>query len=422
MVILQKINNKLNKVGPAIVEGRFLNKLDIFIKVYSGKISKSADRTIGLFGKWILSKTTIVNPKKIMFITFQGDYTCNPKYITEKILEEKIDCEIVWTSRKYNLNKNDIFPPNVKIVEQYTFDFYKELASSKIWIANSVEFLKSPLPKKRNQYLIETWHGSLGIKRFGKNENSGIRWVKAAELNGKIANYCISNSVFETKVLKETFWPNTPILEFGHPRNDIFFDGYYEKRNQLKEKICSIYGINPDKKILLYAPTFRDSHTFSCYNLDFEKVRSALMERFGGEWEILVRFHPTVRKERKKMRIKNKVIDVTIYPDIQEIMAISDVAITDYSSWIYDFVLTQRPGFIFAVDIEKYNTERGFYYPLETTPFPIAVDNDELINNIMQFDTDLYEKKVINFLNDKICFEDGHASERVAKVIKDLIE
>ena len=147
-----------------------------------------------------------------------------------------------------------------------------------------------------------------------------------------------------------------------------------------------------------------------------------MTERFGGEWEILVRFHPTVRKERKKMRIKNKVKDVTIYPDIQEIMAISDVAITDYSSWIYDFVLTQRPGFIFAVDIEKYNTERGFYYPLETTPFPIAVDNDELVNNIMQFDTDLYEKKVINFLNDKICFEDGHASERVAKVIKDLIE
>lgn len=102
---------------------------------------------------------------------------------------------------------------------------------------------------------------------------------------------------------------------------------------------------------------------------------------------------------------------------MQELIAITDVAITDYSSWIYDFMLMRKPGFIFATDIEEYNTERGFYYPIESTPFPIAVDNDELIDNILKFDETSYATNLEKFLEDKGCVEDGHAAERAVDLI-----
>ena len=117
----------------------------------------------------------------------------------------------------------------------------------------------------------------------------------------------------------------------------------------------------------------------------------------------------------------DSIIDVTMYQDIQELLASADIAITDYSSCIFDFMLTKKPGFIYATDIEEYNTERGFYYPLEETPFPIARNNEELIQNILNFDNEKYQQKVEKFLKDKGCIEDGHASERVVELIKEII-
>ena len=127
-----------------------------------------------------------------------------------------------------------------------------------------------------------------------------------------------------------------------------------------------------------------------------------------------------VYKSRDNLRKGNEnVIDVTDYADMQELISMADIAITDYSSWIYDFVLQRRPGFIFATDIDLYNNERGFCYPLEQTPFAIATNNAQLLQNIRDFNQPVYLDKVEAFLKDKGCMEDGHASERcVDKVLE----
>ena len=96
--------------------------------------------------------------------------------------------------------------------------------------------------------------------------------------------------------------------------------------------------------------------------------------------------------------------------------------ITDYSSCLFDFVLTRRPGFIFATDVDEYNQERGFYYPLESTPFPIATNNAELMQNVKHFNDESYQEKITQFLIDRGCMEDGHASERVADLIAELVK
>jgi CDP-glycerol glycerophosphotransferase len=212
-------------------------------------------------------------------------------------------------------------------------------------------------------------------------------------------------------------------MRLGHARNDIFFDTYKEKREQWKKDFFEERGLDPDTKLCLYAPTFRDTHNFEVYDLNCDRLVEALEERFGGEWKILLRYHDN---DKKKEKTQNKlrqdcVIDVTDLPDIQELLSFVDCGITDYSSWIYDFVLSGKPGFIYARDVDVYNNERGFYFKLEESPFPVAKSNDEMMNNVRSFDEELYAKKVKEFLDGKECMDDGHASERIADRLMKLL-
>lgn len=411
------------KIRKAVMEGNLLRKAIRFIPKLPTILLERLDWILGCAARFIYARTHRVRANQIMFIPFQGDFTCNPKYIAEELLRrtegQKLD--IVFSARAASIRNKSAFPKPIRLVEQYSSDYYQEIAKSKLIVANSVEFLKKPVPKKRKQILIETWHGSLGIKRFGEKENHGKAWVAAAKRCGRLADYIISNSTFEDWVYKSTFWSKTPILRYGHPRNDVLFS----KDNELKEAIRSKV-LGEDKALyhhhlVLYGPTFRDNHSLSSYRIDFDQLSDALADRFGGEWTILVRLHPTVRKAAKRYTSKKNVIDVTSYPDIQELMLISDIAITDYSSWIYDFMLMHRPGFIFAADVNSYENERGFYYPLSSTPFPIASSSSELIDQIAIFDEETYLHQLERFLEDKGCIDDGEASRRVVDKILELM-
>ena len=371
-----------------------------------------------------LYKYLSINRNKIVFSNFGGlAYGCNPKYITEELLKQKVNCKIIWLVNRLNKNKK-YFPKQIKLVDYKSERIIYELATAKIWIDNirKINSIKRGLDKKDNQVYIQTWHGSLGIKKidkdanpdFWKNSNWGDSHIKDSDM----IDIMISNSSFETNVYKSAISNKAEIKEFGHPRNDIFF----KDNTGLKNKICRQYNINTNSNILLYVPTFRDNNHINCYNIEYEKLFIPLKEKFDGNWSILIRLHPRLSKFQNII-IPNKknIYDTTNYPDIQELLAVADIAITDYSSCIFDFMLTRRPGFIYATDIEEYNNERGFYYPLEQTPFPIARNNDELIQNILNFDYESYKQKVEDFLKEKGCMEDGHASERVVELIKQYI-
>ena len=414
----------LDKTFDYMAMGKFFDQL-----VKKAYIRHAVDQFIGFVARHALACGKKVVPGRILFITFQGDYTCNPKYICEQLLAdpECKDYQFIWNSRTKNMKDDSSFPDRVQKVEFCCANYYRALATAQVIVCNSVEFLKKPIKKRKGQYMIETWHGSLGIKRFDASVNSGKAWIKAAYRVGERSNYCISNSTFETdEVYRATFWnnPSTEILKYGHPRNDLLFDGYKEKRQKLYEDFCKQYGIRPGTKFILYGPTFRDDKNFEVYNIEYSRLLEAVKAKFGGDWAVLLRYHNTVRVASGKngLNSNDMIFNVTAYPDMQELMSFSDIAITDYSSWIYDFVLMRKPGFIYAVDIEKYNNERGFYYPLETTPFAVATDNAELIKAIDNFDNEEYQKKIDVFLEGKGCFEDGHASERVAAKIKELMK
>jgi len=419
---LGRIVKAFHKLWSYLVTGKGIR--ETWKKLWNG-FWKELDRILGVLAREIYKRKTKIIPNKVFFYTQEFRYCCNPKYICEELRKQCPDVDIVW---RVSPKDQGGVPRGIRTVQAGTFGFYEEVFSSKIIVANSYIFLDQTLFLKKDQILIQTWHGSLGIKNFGKFDmKDSWRRIWASVVTGKMTDYCITNSSFVSNSLRRTYWPKTPMLEYGHPRNDLFFDTSRGKRELLRKELCEKWEMEPEYKFVMYGPTFRDNKNFECYNIDFEHLVEALESRFGGKWVVLLRYHPSLRKEVKRQGYspcadeKYKVIDVTGYVDMQELIAVSDAAITDYSSWIYDFMLLRRPGFIFATDIKLYNNERGFNYPLETTPFPIATNNDELINNILRFNYNQYSADVEAFLQDKGCVEDGHASERVVELIKKII-
>lgn len=417
-----RIEKGLHTIWAWAVEGKGIR--ETFKKLWTA-FWKELDRILGILAREVLKKKTPIQKNKVFLHTQDNRYGCNQKYICEELLRQGVDVDIVW---RCPTKERGGIPESVRAVKAGSFSYYKEIFSSNVVITNSILFKDQAIYLKKGQTLIETWHGSLGIKRFGKHDyKSSWRWVRGAISTGKMTDYCISNSDFETRVYRDTYWKKTPILSYGHPRNDLFFDNCKERRRELRGQLCEEWKVPVETRFVMYAPTFRDSKNFQCYGIDFERLIGSLKERFGGEWCVLLRYHPTLEEvyEQKDIFKKHtdiKMVNVTKYADMQELIAIADVAITDYSSWIYDFILLRRPGFIFATDIEMYNNERGFYYPLEETPFPIATNNNELMENVLSFDDESYQQKVEEFLRGKGCVEDGHASERVVELIRKIIE
>jgi len=361
-----------------------------------------------------------VQNNKIVFFTDSCAYTCNPKYIAQEIIRRHLPYELVWVVNKNILKYIKDFPKEIKLVMTGTTEEIDALGTAKILVNNErrSRFLKRGYNKKHGQINIQTWHGSLGIK-CTSNERHDLskRWQINNEKDNSQIDYLISNGQYDTAFFKRVFENNGEIKEFGHPRNDIFF-----KTNiKIKQKVYKALDIPESKKIALYAPTFREDRDLSPYTLDYNRLKSGLEAKFGGEWVVVNRLHPRLTNLKHLCAQYGHVIDATDYSDMQELLAAVDVCITDYSSCIYDFILQYKPGFIYAVDAEKYDKGRGLQYPLSQTPFLIATNNDEMVKNIENFDLETYKAKVKEFLDNKGCIDDGHAAARTVDLIEKLM-
>lgn len=369
------------------------------------------------FRKGMMNKLPVVD-NRIVFGTYQNGYACNCKYLAERIIERNLDYELIFIVNEevYNDYKANNIPEKVKLVRRNTFEEYYALATSKFWMDNAINCIWRRVPKKKEQYYLNAWHGSLGIKRL----SGSWHWRNIAKYGDKTIDYFLTDSVFDEHVFSESFWPHADFLKVGHPRNDIFYDA--DKKAELKRKVYDYYNISYDYKIVMYAPTFRDNkNDISAINIDCDKLKNAVEERFGGKWLVMTRLHQhNARNELTKDKFANldNVIDAKDYPDMQELMAAVDVGITDYSSWIFDFLFTGMPAFIYAEDIDKYVNSRGFYYPLTETPFSIADSNDKLCENIRNFDDAQFKENVDEFLKARGYYGEGKACDGVIEFLK----
>ena len=227
----------------------------------------------------------------------------------------------------------------------------------------------------------------------------------------------MSGCKFSTNIFKRAFWYDGEIFEQGTPRNDILFG----EKNDLKKIVKDRLNIDNDKKIILYAPTFRKNNDLSVYNINYKKTLSSLKEKFGGEWVFLVKLHPHLISKSKELVYGDDVMDVTSYDDIQELLSVADVLISDYSSLMFDFGLTERPCFLYVPDLESYiQSDRRLYFDINELPFISAKSNEELSNEIVNFDGDKYKKNLDKFSREIGSFESGKCCEELEKRLEKI--
>ena len=213
----------------------------------------------------------------------------------------------------------------------------------------------------------------------------------------------------------------TKMWEIGMPRNDFLLKGNEILRQSIRKKL----QLSNSDRLVLFAPTYRkpndnyfkDSIAIQ-YGLDYEKISRALATRFGGNWKFAIRLHPLVTN-KKEVNNKN-ILDLSPYEDMQELLLAADVMINDFSSSIWDFMLTGKPCFIFAKDMKHYIETTEVYTPIKDWPFPMATSNEELVSSILNFDEADYKEKCKRHYSLLGGCESGKATELVCQRIYDV--
>lgn len=357
-----------------------------------------------------------IKKNKIFFFSYYGNqYGCSPKYISEYLVKNYPNkYDIVWQFNNVQANK-DI--SGIRMVKTMSLKYFYELCTAKVVVTNyrTTDFFK----KRKNQYYIQTWHSSLRLKQIEKDAEDSLpkNYLEMAKKDSTKCDLLLSGCKFSTDIFKRAFWYDGEIFEHGTPRSDMLF----KKNEELNVKIKESLGISSDKKVILYAPTFRKGDSLDVYNVNYERVSSALKNKFGGEWIFLIRLHPHLISRSKELVYGNNVVDATSYDDIQELLSVTDVLISDYSSLMFDFALTERPCFLYVPDLEEYiKNDRRLYFDIKELPFIHTLNNNELIDEIDNFDSSDYKNRLDKFAEKVGSFEDGNSCRWLSKRIEDV--
>ena len=392
--------------------GIFHKKVVCFIKY--NKLFLNIYRILGNTLIFCLKLFVSPNNKQILFMSFGGQkFDDSPKALYDAICQDPFfkDYTLVWgftEPLKHNVS--------CKKVKVDTVGFYKAALSSGIWINNSSVSRGLNL-KGKGIFEINTWHGT-PLKKMGNDivNNQSYSTNSKKDMN---VIYC-SQSEYDREIFTRLF--NTvkeQILISDLPRNDMLLMYSDEKINMIKRSI----GVDKDKKIILYAPTFREydrNSSNACYikpPIDLTKWR----EKLGSDYVVLFRAHYEVIHVlgiQDDEFIKN----VSAYPLLNDLMVISDMLISDYSSIYFDYSILEKPMFNFSYDYDTYCEKRGLYLDLnDTLPCKVNLTEDTLLEELQTFDHMGYCEKSKSF-KQRFCPNAGHAIESMISVIKKKCE
>ncbi len=315
----------------------------------------------------------------------------NPKYVAQYLMENYGDALEIVISVKHPEAYDHLRQSGFTVVKFNSLQYFIKAMTSKVFVTNSGGY--SYLPLKKKQFVINTWHGGAAYKKCGTDMYSNSRIFRAdLKLQSKQTSLFLSTcSRFTEEFSRALIIPKEVFWGVGMPRNDIMLHPDEVLRRQVREKI----GLADDEKLILFAPTyrkvddnyFRDSVAIS-YGVDSARVVRAMEQRFGGKWRFAVRYHPNVVNRQNV--VDQGSLDLTDYEDMQELLLAADAMINDFSSSLWDYMLTGKPCFLFATDLEHYVATTQVYTPVSQWPYPQAVNNDQLEKNILTFDEENY--------------------------------
>lgn len=282
-----------------------------------------------------------INPKKIVFTTIEGTtgFSCNPKYIALELLRRRQDLDLVWLVD--DMSKE--FPPGIRKVKNTLKNRAYELSTAAVWVDNSRKQLECR--KRPGQFYLQTWHDSIAIKPIGLQR--GASFTKIARMvtkhDSRMIDLLVTNSKWVEEHAALGLLYSGKMLRTGSARVDILVNNRDELRKNFRKK----YGLAKDRKIVMYAPTFRSGSQDTNRNPelqntmpDFAALMKSLEKRFGGSWTVVLRLHPqlTVRHISASLpeEVENNVIDASKEDDMCETLGAADVLITDYSVMAFD--------------------------------------------------------------------------------------
>ena len=345
-----------------------------------------------------------MDEKSVIFSAHSRKYNDSPRAIYEYMISrpEFSDYKFYWALDDTNIE----LPGNaIKIVPD-TLTYFRTALKCKYWIT-CVNIERSLKFKRKKCVYLNTWHG-IPIKTVG-NMAVGRKDYDFSYID----YFCISGE-YEIDLYKESFNVQpSQIIKTGLPRNDVLYKTTKEEIDAIKQRI----GIPQDKRIILYAPTWRDSKDGGkSYSIkppmDLKKWEEAL----GEEYILLFRTHPYTN-ELLGVDFNDFVRDFTTYPNINDLMKVSDILISDYSATIFDYSILERPIISFAYDCDEYRKERGFALdPKTEMPGGIAVSEDEVIYRILHMDFDKEVKAVTDFKH-KYNSYGGRATEECVNIV-----
>lgn len=363
--------------------------------------------------------------KMILFISFHGKgFSDNPKalYLYMKKQEEYKDYKFIWAIKHHK--KKNINIQGAKVIEYFSIPYFYYLARSKYWFVNCK--LPAYVLKKDSQIYLQTWHGT-PLKRlahdiivpegttFYRSKMSEKQMHETYDVDVRKYNYMISPNAFSSEKFSSAFQINKErLIETGYPRNDILCNISEAEVCELKKK----YGIPFDKKVILYAPTWRDNsfvakgYTFKL-EVDFDKWQKKLQD----EYVVIFKPHYLIINEFDIKKYKGFVYEISADSDISELYVMSDILITDYSSVFFDYAILNRPMYFYMFDLKEYAEElRGFYFDIhKTLPGEIIENEDELLDAILKGNYDY--SRLLKFNEEFNNFHDGNCAKKVLDIV-----
>ena len=340
----------------------------------------------------------------------------------KKFPDDSFSC-IIPELEKMNFNIF-IYDKRKNIIDD--FKFLNKAASSKYIVLSISHFLLDNVSLKQEQVVVNLWHGCGLFKTIGYASGNS-KWSGKGNKQNEFFNYLKNTNIFTVSspfcipyYCEAIRQPDTVVKALGVSRTDVFFDQNFISKS--KEKLLSYFSNFQGKKVILYAPTFRGNSMQEATAPNFLDI-SFLNKKFSEEYILLLKQHPGIpvtRRQQIPEICKDFAFDVTDVFTISELLVCSDILITDYSSLIFEYSLLERPILLFAPDLDKYNTDRGFFINyFSMVPGPICKDIEELassISNISSFD----KEKVIAFKEKFMSSCDGNSTKRIIEEMRKL--
>ncbi|MFD3487861.1 CDP-glycerol glycerophosphotransferase family protein [Streptomyces sp. NPDC058665] len=354
----------------------------------------------------------------VLYSSFDGrQYSDSPRAVHEELVRRQAPVEHLWVVR----DRQVALPRDVRAVELHSADWYEALARSRCVVSNT--HLPEWFERADGQHVVQTWHGT-PLKRIGRDLTGGAHADESyiATLPGRAAQWSVlvSPNSFSTPIMRRAFGYEGTVLECGYPRNDLL---YAPDRGKVAAALREHLGIPEDKRVILYAPTWREDQPRKGgrYGLDLRLDLDLAAAELADDHVLLVRRHYLVggTVPGAGRGATGFVRDVSRYPDVAELMLISDVLVTDYSSLMFDFAQTGRPMYFHAYDLEHYrDTLRGFYFDfVSAAPGPVVADTAALVAALRAPESRVPRDAYDRFRETFCDLDDGTAAARVADLM-----